>query len=125
LIVSTTYQKKLMLLISNKNGDAKPFQTVVIDKAQDVPINSIEMVSFYSKQLVLAGDDAQKENPEGLSFWSNLRNEIGFKNDDKLAICKLRHNFRQTYELGNLSYNFRQLLLGQSIESLERDYFEN
>jgi hypothetical protein len=125
LIVSTAYQKKLMHLLSNKSGDAKTFQTVIIDEAQDVPINHIEMVSFYSKQLVLAGDEAQKENPEGLGFWSNLRSKVGFINDDKLTIHKLRHNFRQTYELGSLSYNYRQLLLGQSIENIESDYFEN
>jgi hypothetical protein len=69
LIVSTAYQKKLMQLLSNKSRDAKPFQTVIIDEAQDVPINHIEMVSFYSKQLVLAGDEAQKENLKGLGVW--------------------------------------------------------
>jgi len=125
LIVGSSHQKTLMQQLSNKHLDTSSFETIIIDEAQDVPNNHIEMVGIYSKQLILAGDEAQKENSEGLGFWSNLRSKTGFKVNGELTIFKLRHNFRQTYELGRLSYNYRQLLLGQPIENLEADYFEN
>jgi len=125
LAVDVSYGKRLIRLLANKSENSKEFQTVIIDEVQDVPNNNIELVSLYSKQLILSGDEAQKENLNGLGVWGNLRDKIGFRVDSELAIYRLRHNFRQTYELGNLSYNYRQLLLGQEIESLEVDYFEN
>ena len=125
LITNYQFEKQLIHLFANKIERNKTFQTIIIDEAQDAPNNSIELVNLYSKQLILAGDEAQNENENGLGFWGNLRDKVGFQIDSKLTIFKLRHNFRQTYELGNLSYNYRQLLLGQSTEDLEVDYFEN
>ena len=85
----------------------------------------IELISIYTRQVILAGDEAQKENPSGLGAWTNLRKSSPFYQEGTLSIHKLRHNFRQTYELGNISYNYRQLLLGDSVEDLSADYFDN
>lgn len=125
LIVESDLHRRMVDLSANINSKNDVYQTIIIDEAQDVPSNYIELVSFYSKQLILAGDEAQKENINGLGKWSNLRDKTNFYPNDVLSIFKLRHNFRQAYELGNLSYNYRQLLLGNPIEDLEADYFEN
>ncbi|MGR5281190.1 hypothetical protein [Photobacterium damselae] len=103
----------------------KLLNTIIIDEAQDVPSVDIELVGFFTQQLILSGDEAQNENPDGVGVWSNLRQRSGFYTDETLNLYKLKHNFRQTYELGNLSYNFRQLMLGLEIEDLEEEYFEN
>ncbi len=103
----------------------KLLNTIIIDEAQDVPSIDIELVGFFTQRLILSGDEAQNENPDGVGVWRNLRQRSGFYTDEKLTLYKLKHNFRQTYELGNLSYNFRQLMLGLDIEDLEEEYFEN
>ncbi|MBE8578463.1 AAA family ATPase [Vibrio sp. OPT18] len=103
----------------------KLLNTIIIDEAQDVPSVDIELVGFFTQRLILSGDEAQSENPDGVGVWCNLRQRTGFYTDEKLTLYKLKHNFRQTYELGNLSYNFRQLMLGLEVEDLEEEYFEN
>lgn len=103
----------------------KLLNTIIIDEAQDVPSLDIELVGFFTQKLILSGDEAQNENPDGVGVWRNLRQRSGFYSDETLTLYKLKHNFRQTYELGNLSYNFRQLMLGLEIEDLEEEYFEN
>ncbi|AYO13862.1 hypothetical protein D0812_05295 [Vibrio owensii] len=103
----------------------KLLDTIIIDEAQDVPPVDIELVGFFTQRLILSGDEAQNENPYGIGVWRNLRQRTGFYTNEKLTLYKLKHNFRQTYELGNLSYNFRQLMLGLEIEDLEEEYFEN
>ncbi|TWD38676.1 hypothetical protein FB440_10753 [Vibrio crassostreae] len=103
----------------------KLLNTIIIDEAQDVPSIDIELVGFFTQKLILSGDEAQNENSDGVGVWRNLRQRSGFYNGETLTLYKLKHNFRQTYELGNLSYNFRQLMLGLEIEDLEEEYFEN
>ncbi|MEZ8778771.1 hypothetical protein AB4584_00550 [Vibrio splendidus] len=103
----------------------KLLNTIIIDEAQDVPSVDIELVGFFTQRLILSGDEAQNENPDGVGVWRNLRQRSGFYTDEKISLYKLKHNFRQTYELGNLSYNFRQLMLGLEIEDLKEEYFEN
>ncbi|WP_146157096.1 hypothetical protein [Photobacterium rosenbergii] len=105
--------------------EVKVLNTIIIDEAQDIPSVDIELVGFFTQQLILSGDEAQNENPDGVGSWLNLRHESGFVNKGQLSLHKLKHNFRQTYELGNLSYNFRQLMLGLEIEDLKEEYFEN
>ncbi|MCW7552867.1 hypothetical protein NX722_09465 [Endozoicomonas gorgoniicola] len=125
LVAKSELHRKMMGLHLGVNSMKANYQSIIIDEAQDVPVNFIELVSCYSKQIILAGDEAQRENSMGLGKWSNLRNKTGFYSNGVQSIFKLRHNFRQTYELGNLSYNYRQLLLDKPIEDLEADYFDN
>ena len=125
LVTDSALQSRMMHLNGNVFLEKNKYQTIIIDEAQDVPGNYIELVGFYSEQLILAGDEAQKENVNGLGKWANIRSGADFYHNGKLSVFKLRHNFRQTYELGNLSYNYRQVILGNAIENLEGDYFEN
>lgn len=117
--------RKTIKLYNDSRSSKNNFHTVIIDEAQDVPSTHIELIHFFARNLIIAGDEAQRENPEGIGQWKNLHSKLNIYSDGKLSTHKLRHNFRQTYELGNLSYNYRQLLLGNSIEDLESDYFDN
>jgi len=102
------------------------FHTVIIDEAQDMPQSVIELVRLHAKNTVLAGDESQTESKFGVSAWKNvLMYESEFSLDGKPNIFNLRHNFRQTYELGAVSFNFRQLMLGRQIEDIKQDYFDN
>ncbi len=51
--------------------------------------------------------------------------EKEFSRDNQLNLFTLSHNFRQTFELGNFSFNFRQLVLGKSLTDISEEYFEN
>ena len=125
LKTTSNIKRKIIKLHSNINSSKDKYQTIIIDEAQDVPNSFIELTNYFAKQIILAGDEAQKENPNGVGNWSNLREKINFFSEKTLSAFRLRHNFRQTYELGNLSYNYRQLILGNAIEDLEGDYFDN
>lgn len=124
-VVGYTDVESISLLKCSAGKINNKWNTIIIDEAQDVPSVHIELVGFFSQQLILSGDEAQNENPNGLGFWHKLRDETGFYRNGELTLYKLKHNFRQTYELGNLSYNFRQLMLGHTIEDLREEYFEN
>lgn len=121
---SSKLRKAIQLHHETKSSKDK-FHTVIIDEAQDVPIVHVELINFYTQNLIIAGDEAQRENSDGVGQWKNLRKNINIHSNGQPTTYKLRHNFRQTYELGNLSYNYRQLLLGNHIEDLESDYFDN
>lgn len=102
------------------------FHTVIIDEAQDIPAYFIEIVRLNSSNTILAGDESQTESESGVGLWSNvLLFDEKFSIDGKTNIFKLRHNFRQTYELGAVSYNYRQLMLNRTIEDIKQDYYEN
>ncbi len=117
--------RKIIQLYNDTKLSNNNFHTVIIDEAQDVPNTHIELINFYAQNLIIVGDEAQRENPDGIGQWKNLRKKLNIHSDGQPTTYKLRHNFRQTYELGNLSYNYRQLLLGNPIEDLESDYFDN
>ncbi|QQS55537.1 MAG: AAA family ATPase [Candidatus Competibacteraceae bacterium] len=103
------------------------YHTIIIDEAQDVSSSKIEIVRLYASNIILTGDELQKETSDGIGNWSNILNKEAFfkDDDDTLNIYKLKHNFRQTYELGNMSYNYRQLVLKQPIIDIKDEYFEN
>jgi hypothetical protein len=105
-----------------KNFD---IHTVIIDEAQDISAVDIELIRLTSKNTILAGDESQTESLDGISLWENLAIATSFTKDGSLQLYQLRHNFRQTYELGSVSYNYRQLLLNRNIEDIRSDYFED
>ena len=101
------------------------FHTIIVDEAQDVSAVDIELIRLCTQNTILAGDESQTEDIDGIGLWKNLVIEDSFSKNDNLHIYHLRHNFRQTYELGNVSYNYRQLILGRDIEDIKSDYFED
>lgn len=102
------------------------YHSVIIDEAQDIPSNFIELVRLNSKNTILAGDESQTESSSGIGFWRNIiLFEEKYSIDNEPNIYNLRHNFRQTYELGAVSFNFRQLILGREIDNIKQDYYEN
>ncbi|MCK8102005.1 UvrD-helicase domain-containing protein [Pseudoalteromonas sp. 2CM36K] len=128
-VVKTTRERneaEILRRYFNKNLFRNyPFHTIIVDEAQDVSSVDIELIRLCTQNTILAGDESQTENPDGIGLWSNLAIENTFTKNDNLNIYQLRHNFRQTYELGNVSYNYRQLILGRGIEDIKSDYFED
>lgn len=118
-LVSAKLKKKL--------GKTPTYDYIIIDEAQDVALDKIEVITLFAANSILTGDPAQNESNDGIGSWKNLvhlRKE--FMNDEgKLNIYSLTHNFRQTCELGTFSYNYRQHLLGLKSVDLQREYFEN
>jgi len=111
------------------NIDEKEFDTIVVDEAQDFSAKELEVIRLHSERIVLAGDILQNiENDMGLNSWTQLQlyNKEAYENENgQLNIHSLKHNFRQTYQLANASYNYRQLLLNEKLEDIGFDYFEN
>lgn len=107
-------------------GGDQPFHTLIVDEAQDVPLSKLRVLWLLSENLILTGDEVQRENPDGIGKWSNLGDlKKAFIKDEKLNIFELNHNFRQTLELGEFSYAFRQSVLGRPIGDISDEYFEN
>jgi hypothetical protein len=109
------------------NIDKKEFDTIIVDEAQDFSAKELEVIRLHSERIVLAGDILQNiENDMGLNSWTQLYNKEAYENENsQLNIYSLKHNFRQTYQLANASYNYRQLLLNEKLEDIGSDYFEN
>lgn len=102
------------------------FHTIIIDEAQDVKSVSMELIRLQADNTILAGDESQHENSDGIGSWQNiLFKEKEFSINGKLNLYQLRHNFRQTFELGSVSYNYRQLILSKKIEDIKSDYFDD
>jgi len=117
---------KVALLYANKeNKSIRKIHTLIVDEAQDVSISNIELFRLISENIILVGDEAQRENINGIGRWSKIMNNKKFFKSESEGIYRLKHNFRQTYELGVVSYNYRQLILGHKIEDIKSEYFEN
>lgn len=119
------HQRVLELYLEKCFKRKSRFHTVIIDEAQDVNGRHIELVRLVSENTILTGDELQKENKSGIGSWDNLVLSTPFVKNGKLNLFELRHNFRQTYELGIVSYNYRQLLLGREINDIRADYYED
>lgn len=106
---------------SHLNG----LHTVIIDEAQDVSAAAIELIRLQTECVILAGDESQTENDDGIGSWNKLIIKENFEISGAVNLYQLRHNFRQSYELGAASYNYRQLLLGREICDIKADYFDD
>lgn len=116
----------LQLHIKKLAGQPTAFNTIIVDEAQDVTLANIHLAWLMANNVILTGDELQKEEPDGIGSWKNLGLlEKEFSKDNQLNIFTLSHNFRQTFELGNFSFNFRQLILGKSFTDIGKEYFEN
>jgi len=110
----------------NNINNEKSVHTIIIDEAQDISLVDLELIRLHTKNLILTGDEFQVENPNGLKKWNNILDiETNFYQKNNLNIYYLRHNFRQTYELGNASYNYRQVSMNNPILDITSDYFSN
>lgn len=126
-VSSSMEEAKLLSLYLNKQaGNESVLETVIIDEAQDVSLNNLELIHLFSRKIILTGDELQKEEGSGVGRWDNLSHlsEL-FSINGRLNIYKLKHNFRQTYELGNCSYNYRQLALHREVVDIKDEYFYN
>ncbi|MBW3166476.1 AAA domain-containing protein [Ferrimonas balearica] len=100
--------------------------TVIIDEAQDVNAVNIELIRLQAHNTILAGDESQHEFANGVGRWDEvLFVDEEYSKGGERQIYQLRHNFRQTFELGSVSYNYRQLILNRSIEDIKQDYFDD
>jgi superfamily I DNA/RNA helicase len=116
----------LNLQIRKLVGASASFHTIIVDEAQDVPLSKIHLAWLMSENAILTGDELQKEASDGIGSWKNLgKLEMQFSKGVQKSIFTLSHNFRQTFELGNFSFNFRQLVLGRPITDIGEEYFEN
>jgi len=109
------------------NIDGKEFDTIIVDEAQDFSRYELELIRLYTNRIILTGDILQNiDSSNGISDWNELLNIDNYKNDkDELNKFILKHNFRQTYQLANASYNYRQLLLDKPLEDIGYDYYES
>lgn len=110
-------------------NDSQEFDTIIVDEAQDYTLVELELLRFQTKRIIFTGDILQNIQPNKMKSWQNIlnvndvysvENEAG---DSSLNIFNLKHNFRQTYQLANASYNFRQLLLNGGLEDIEKEYY--
>ncbi len=108
----------------------KSLNTLIVDEAQDYSLVELELLRLHTKRIVLTGDIFQNIQEAGeIDSWENILNVsdiYGVENsegDYELNIFRLKHNFRQTYQLANASYNFRQLLLDGGLEDIEKEYY--
>ena len=121
------YKKDLVVKYLNLGEYA--YNTILIDEAQDYSLVELEVIRLYAERVILTGDILQNLDNGEISDWSDILNvneiyNITDKNgEDKLNIFTLKHNFRQTYQLANASYNFRQLLLDKKLEDIESEYY--
>lgn len=109
----------------------KKYETIVVDEAQDYKLSELELLRFETNRIILTGDVLQNINDGEISDWSDLLNVYdiyGVENtsgDLYLNKFDLKHNFRQTYQLANASFNYRQLLLENALEDIEKEYYES
>jgi len=107
----------------------KRYNTIIIDEAQDFSKQELEFIRIHTERVILTGDILQNiETDKGLKDWNEIFNLEHYRNEndnDKLNIYSLKHNFRQTYQLANASYNYRKLLLNEEVEDIGSDYFES
>lgn len=119
-------ETKILPLFLQKLARRFRYTSVIIDEAQDVNEVDIELANLLGRDLVLSGDELQRETADGIGSWANLAMiHEAFTTPKQPAIFKLARNFRQTFELGACSYNYRELVLGRSIIQLDEEYFEN
>lgn len=105
----------------------REYEIIIIDEAQDFEKEELEYLRLLTNKVFLTGDMLQNLNSDkGLRHWNDIlfKEEI-FEKDSRLNIFNLKHNYRQTYQLANASFNYRNILLDRDFEDIGDDYFEN
>lgn len=129
IFFNSNTSKQIFVGLFNKNFNNKTkYEYIIIDEAQNIKNKELDLVIPIGKNVILNGDEFQSENPLSICQWENIQNSKKYflKNNNKeLNIYRLIHNFRQSYELANCSYNFRQLHLNKEIIDISEEYFEN
>jgi hypothetical protein len=125
---SINIEKFIILNYIFKNRE-KEFDIIIVDEAQDYTLVELELLRLKTKRIVLTGDIVQNIEDAEIKRWTDILYAkdifIREKEDNEFNIYTLKHNFRQTYQLSNASYNFRQLLLDnkEKLEDIEKEYW--
>jgi len=109
----------LLYLLDNR---PKLYSLLLVDEAQDYTLVELELLRLLTDKIILTGDIWQNISNSGIKEWKNI---IDFEKVYEDNIFTLKHNFRQTYQLANASYNYRQLLLGGELEDIGSDYYDD
>lgn len=129
IFFNSNTSKQVFIGLFNKNFNNKTkYEYIIIDEAQNIKNKELDLIIPITKNVILNGDEFQSEDPLSICQWENIQNSKKYflKNNNKeLNIYRLIHNFRQSYELANCSYNFRQLHLNKEIIDISEEYFEN
>ena len=103
----------------------KKFHTTIVDEAQELSKEEIELIRIYSENTILSGDIFQNSTGNIINWEDLLINKNYFIKDNKINKFSLIRNFRQTYELGELCHSYRLLMQNKSLYTIEGEYFEN
>ena len=124
----TNIEKDLILnyIFSKKE---KGLDTIIVDEAQDYTLVELELLRFQANRIILTGDILQNIKDNEIREWTDILNiddvyQAEDRNgEERLNIFTLKHNYRQTYQLSNASYNLRQLILKRELENIEKEYW--
>ncbi len=125
--LSTKTSEEREIITRYLNLSKREYKIVIVDEAQDFEKDELEYIRLLTDKIFLTGDMLQNlNNSNGLKNWNDILfvDDI-FEKDSKLNIFNLKHNYRQTYQLANSSFNFRNILLQRELEDIGDDYFEN
>lgn len=119
-------EKSILPKFLRKLAEKPRYVSVIIDEAQNASIPQIELANLLGTYIVLSGDEFQREAKDGVGEWGNLEelNEP-FTTPKAITRFNLARNFRQTFELGSCSHNYRELALGRPLTRLDDEYYEN
>jgi len=116
---------KKILLLKYLNFEERRYDTIVVDEAQDYSnLAELELIRLEANRIIYTGDILQNIGKNGIKKWERIHN-INKILDIEKDKFELKHNFRQTYQLANASYNYRQLLLGGELEDIGTDYYDD
>jgi len=119
-IFSEVESNLILLYLLDKRP--KLYSLLLVDEAQDYTLVELELLRLLTDKIILTGDIWQNISNFGIKRWRDI---IDFDKIYENNIFTLKHNFRQTYQLANASYNYRQLLLGGELEDIGSDYYDD
>lgn len=93
-----------------------PYTSIIIDEAQNLSSIEIENIRCNAKSIILAGDTLQTST---LDSYSDL---INYERYTQYALSR---NYRQVYELAQMTHNYRLLLQNRTMKSIESEYFDS
>jgi len=128
-LMSFSSIEKFLILNYIFSKREKALNTIIVDEAQDYTLVELELLRFQANRIILTGDILQNIENIEIREWTDILNindvyQVEDRNgEERLNIFTLKHNYRQTYQLANASYNLRQLLLDRELEDIEKEYW--
>jgi len=130
--LNSSSEEERYLTLQYLFSDDRPYNTIVVDEAQDYSLVELELLRLQTQKIILTGDLLQNIDDERFfRKWEDILSfeEVYCYEDDlgekKTNIFHLKHNFRQTYQLANASFNYRQLMLNHEseLEDIQAEYY--